>query len=164
MGVWVDVLIVLVSVPIVYIQSKRGMIPTLIEFFGAYGAFVLVSYIKEPVAESVHLFARPETNLAFFHIFLFVMVCVPVVVFGVFLDNAIVVSLDVFDTILGAAFGFAAAVIVCHVIVEGMMIGAVPGGAVETSIRHSPLADEALNFTLWHEFLGAVARLGVYEY
>lgn len=162
-GLWVDVLIFLIVAVIVYVQSQRGFIPALMEFIGAYGVLCLVNVIDDPLARGLRLFARPETNVAFLHILLFVLLCVPVVMVGIYLDHAIALSLDTFDTILGAIFGLTAGVVVCHAIIGGLVTGASPAGAVYSSIANSTLAQEVLHFETWHNFVNAAGRLGQYD-
>lgn len=163
MGFWVDVLIILIVGVIVYIQSKRGFVPALTELFAAYGVLVLVNAIDHPVARSLALFSRPESNVAFFHILLFFVLCVPVVILGIFFDHALSLSLDTLDTILGALFGLGAALVVCHALMGGLLMGASPGGTVHSSILNSALGPEVLYFETWHNFFEAASHLGEYE-
>ena len=163
MGLWIDMLIVLIVGIVTYIQSKRGLIPALMEFIGVYGILVLVNVIDGPVARTVALFSRPETNLAFFHILLFVVLCVPVVMLGVFMDHAVPLSLETLDTIVGGGFGLLAGVVICHAVIGGLVIGATPGGTVHLSIADSQLASEVLHLAGWHSFTEAVERMGTYD-
>lgn len=163
MGLWIDVLIIFIVGSIVYVQARRGLIPALIECFGAYGVLMLVNAIDHPVAHSLTLFSRPETNVAFFHILLFFALCAPVVALGIFLDHAVSLSLDTFDTFVGGVLGLAAAVVVCHALIGGLQMGATPDRTVSSSIASSSLGQEVLHFNTWHNFLDAVGRMGEYE-
>jgi len=162
MGLWVDVLIIFITGVIVYVESKRGFIPALTEFLGVCGILVLVDTIDGPVARSVAVFSRPETNVAFFHILLFLVLCAPVVMLGSFMGGAVGLSVESFDAILGALCGFAAAMVVCRAIVGGLLMGAATGGSVYASITTSALGREVLYYETWHNFVDAVTRIGVY--
>jgi len=147
-----DFLIVLIFVFVPLAQLKRGFGKAVFDLAALLLAVYTSSTLLEPLAGAVKLAADPSINEAAVYATSFVVIGGVLMLVGKLLYERTLVSVDPFEPFFGGICGIAIAIILCHVGVRSLALGAGPD-AVPPVIANSAMGTEFLTFETYHRLL-----------
>jgi len=148
---WFETLVLLVIITVVVVEGKRGFGRGLFDLVGAIVAVKVSRHLAYVVAPTVHLLASPRANEALLLAIFFGLLGTLFVLVAHYLYRITLLSLDVFDHLLGLLLGMASGVAVAHVLLIVVLLGSSP--ARDYSIRHARLYRECVNFETYHSVI-----------
>ena len=156
---WVNVTAFALVAVIAFIESKRGFGRAMFDAVGAILSLKFALLLAPVVAGKWGLLADPRYNLAAWHAVAFIVFAGLAVLGSKVLYDYTLLSLDVFDPILGALFGLVSGVCAANLLVRGLLMayGHTP---MAEMIRQTFAAQELVKFRAYHIVLNALYGLG----
>lgn len=156
---WYDVIAVLLIALIIWLESHRGFGRALFDFIGAVIALKVSGYVAGPLAESVPLAESRGTTEAIWMVGVFVVLVALVVIGSRFLYETTLLSLDVFDPLVGGLLGAASGMLLAHVFLK-MLLLSYGESEVAKVLLGSFVGQELLKFRTFHIVLNTLSNLG----
>ncbi|MCC6444734.1 MAG: CvpA family protein [Armatimonadetes bacterium] len=157
---WVDIVILCLFALIVALEARRGFGRALIDAIGFFGVLKITTLMYPALSRSISLSSDPNTNQAACFAILFVMGSAVVLYIGKLLYGYSLITLEVFDPILGFVLGLVIATIVSHLFVRFLLIALTSQHVGPDILARSALGEELLGFDSYHRVLNALYNLG----
>ena len=156
---WFDVVALLLLALVAWLESLRGFGRALFDIVGAIIALKVASVVSGPLSNSLPLFGTGASSEAFWYATLFVVLCALVVVGSKVIYETTLLSLDVFDPVVGGLLGAASGIVVAHVFLRTLLI--IYGDAEAANLLiGSFVGQEFIRFRAYHHVINWLQNLG----
>lgn len=156
---WVNVVTLILVLAIVFLESKRGFGRAMFDALGAILSLRFAFLLAPGAAERMHLVDAARANEALWLGVLFVMFGALALLGSKVLYDYTLLSLDVFDPLLGAIFGAVSAGCAAHVLLRALIIAYVDTPTAEL-VTTSFAYQELVRFRSYNDVLNALHNLG----
>lgn len=156
---WFDVVALLLLALIAWLESLRGFGRALFDVIGAIIALKVASVLSGPLGNSMPLFGAGASSEAFWYATSFVVLCALVVIGSKVIYETTLLSLDVFDPVVGGLLGAASGMVVGHVFLTTLLT--IYGDAEAANILTGSFAgQELIRFRTYHHVITWLQNLG----
>ena len=156
---WFDVVGLLLLALVAWLESLRGFGRALFDIIGAIIALKVASVLSGPLSKSLPLFGAGGSSEAFWYATLFVVLCALVVIGSKLIYETTLLSLDVFDPVVGGLLGVGSGMIVAHVFLRTLLT--IYGDAeVAGLLMGSFVGRELIQFRSYHHVINWLQNLG----
>jgi len=156
---WFDVVGLLLLALVAWLESLRGFGRALFDIIGAIIALKVASVLSAPLGRSLPLFGAGGSSEAFWYATLFVVLCALVVIGSKLIYETTLLSLDVFDPVVGGLLGVGSGMIVAHVFLRTLLT--IYGDAeVAGLLMGSFVGRELIQFRSYHHVINWLQNLG----
>jgi uncharacterized membrane protein required for colicin V production len=153
---WIDIVIILIFIGVLFLEMVRGFFPALLWFIIEYVVMLVADHSYTGLAKSFQFF-QGTTNDGFWHGFIFIALSA----LGLWLSHYLATMADIdlggFEQAVGMIIGFGTAIIIAHSFVHMLDIGSVNGPTHQVIVRSS-LANEMLNFPTLNRWVGRLLQ------
>jgi uncharacterized membrane protein required for colicin V production len=156
MGTWVDAVVLVMFVGLVFIEIKRGFGQAIFDLAAVLIAMRLAYVLVNPQGGVIR--AAPSSEAVTYAV-IFLALAVVMWFVGHLIYRSTLLNADMFDAFLGGVVGIFAATTVCHVFVTTLNLMAGPNDATNV-VLNSPLAIEFLEFGMYHKILDFLYNVG----
>lgn len=156
---WFDVVGLLLLALVAWLESLRGFGRALFDIIGAIIALKVASVLSGPLSNSLSLFGAGGSSEAFWYATLFVVLCALVVIGSKLIYETTLLSLDVFDPVVGGLLGVGSGMIVAHVFLRTLLT-IYGDAAVAGLLMGSFVGQELIQFRSYHHVINWLQNLG----
>lgn len=149
---YIDLVIVIIFLAVVFIEAKRGFGKAVFDTAGILVAVKFAPVVTSWLTNSIRLSASASTNEAIIYTFFFLLIGAGLVLLGRLLYSTTLISAEVFEPLLGGVCGFISAIVLSHVFVRIVWLSS-GGGDVPMDIANSLIGKEMLTFEGYHAFI-----------
>jgi hypothetical protein len=151
---WIDVVIILIFLGLLFVEMVRGFFPALVWFIMEYVVMLIAENSYKGLAASMRFFAG-TTNDGFWFGFIFVALSALTFWLSTYCSHVADMDIGGFDQAIGMLFALGTSLIVAHSFTRMLDIGSV-NGPVHYAIVRSSIANEMLNFTAYNKWVGRI--------
>ena len=156
---WFDVVALLLVALVAWLESLRGFGRALFDIIGAIIALKVASVVSGPLSNSMPLFGAGGSSEAFWYATLFVVLCAVVVIGSKVVYETTLLSLDVFDPVVGGLLGAGSGMVVAHVFLRMLLIIYGDSSAANVLVG-SFVGQELIQFRAYHHVINWLQNLG----
>lgn len=150
---WLDLLIAVILVAIIWSESKRGFGKALLNFAALVGAVRLDYVLLPTMSHALRISSATHTNEAVVFALIFILLAIVLLLIGKAISEAAPMSADVFDPLLGGLLGIGVAIVLCHAMVQTIALPSGPG-STPSVVASSTLGTEVLTFPTYRRVVG----------
>jgi len=160
----VDVIVVLIFVVITVVESVRGFGRALFDTIALIVVLKACKLLSPSLASSVIFYGSPTANAGFSFLLLFVVMGVVGLILAKLLYEALLWTLDAFDTFVGGLIGLIASGVVASALMHGLYLWG--GGFTQhvapfgIAMQRSWAGQEFLEWRTYNAILGFLRSLG----
>jgi uncharacterized membrane protein required for colicin V production len=162
MGVsWVDLILILIICSAAAIGVKRGFGRTFFDFATLLAALYLVSMAYDSASTSIHFTADKTTNSTLVYSLLVTAIGAVCWFIGKLAYDSTLISLEPFETALGAVLGLGVACVCGHAFTKALALMGTVNGKLPDVLANSTLGMEFYDFKTYHSvitFLSSLAQ------
>lgn len=158
--IWLDLLAAGIILGAVFAESKRQFSAAFFDMLALLAAVKLAKLIAPGLAHAVVLLRAPDDNQALALSVLSLVFGGALVALANFLKDLALLTLDAFDTIAGAIFGFVSGVAVAHVILFIILTANPAATTWGAAARQRPAAQEIVYFHSYQRAVNWLRHLG----
>lgn len=152
---WIDIVIAAVFIVVIIGEIRRGFGKALFDF-GAMVLTLIITYkLVDPVSKSIAFSSQHDMNKAIAFGIVFAVLGVILFLLGKFLYETTLISLDVFDPLLGGILGIGVAIIISHAFAQDVALGTTVHGT-SSVVMNSALGKELLTFETYKHILNSL--------
>jgi len=156
---WFDVVALLLVALVAWLESLRGFGRALFDIIGAIIALKVASVVSGPLSNSMPLFGAGGSSEAFWYATLFVVLCAVVVIGAKVVYETTLLSLDVFDPVVGGLLGAGSGMVVAHVFLR-MLLTIYGDASAANVLVGSFVGQELIQFRAYHHVINWLQNLG----
>lgn len=159
--IWLDLLAVAIIIGAAFAESKRAFGAALFDMLAILAAVQLAKLAGPALASRATVLAAADDNEALAMTLMFLVFAGSLLTLAHFLQDMTLLTLDSFDDIVGAVFGFVSGVAVAHVVLV-VILTANPGATDWGAAARKRLAvREIVQFRTYHYVVHHLRHFGV---
>jgi uncharacterized membrane protein required for colicin V production len=151
--IWLDLLAATIILGVAFAQSRRQFGSTLLDLMAVLGAVGLARLVGPMLARAAAILPAWDNNEALAIAIMFVICAASLLALAELFQNQVLVTLESFDSVVGAVLGFASGVAVAHLVLLVILTAnpatdAASWGAVA---RKRPAVRQLIYFEGYHQ-------------
>ncbi|HUT74186.1 MAG TPA: CvpA family protein [Armatimonadota bacterium] len=151
--IWLDLLVVTIILGAAVAQSRRQFGSTLLDLMAVLGAVGLARLVGPRLARAAAILPAGDNNQALATAVMFVICAVSLLVLAELFQNQVLLTLESFDSVVGAVLGFASGVAVAHLVLVVILTAnpATDATSWGTVARKRPAVRQLIYFEGYHQ-------------
>jgi len=158
--IWIDLLAVAILVAVIVVESKRQLGSTLFDMVAVLASVHLAKLVGPSFAHAVYVFRAPDDNQAFGIALAFVLFAAGLLVLAKLVQDQALLTIDAFDTIAGAIFGFASGIAIANVVLVIILSANPAATAWGADARRRPAVQELVYFRSYDWVMDELRHIG----
>ncbi len=150
---WVDFVLGLLFLLVIAIEAKRGFGKSLFDFAAALITLRFAGAAHPYLLPVMQFSASPNVNSAIIYCFLVMVLGIISFFICKIAQGSVDISLDNFDHVMGACFGFLIWIAVAHAFTQVVFYAGSKGGAMPAALSSSLFGTELYGFTTYHSII-----------